>query len=526
METVEPTSSNQINGQDSSAPFDQTQKLSDDLRELRLENDSMRSELEAIRVKYAKKEENLTQINQEKEELFKQNSELLEVIKEISSERDCLRNELTALEASSREREVELVREKEEIKGKLESCEDRVEGLLKENSEKWRSFLENLNSVKQCLANVIDSLDEEGEVHCTELEINGDMELELKGVLEVLRNVRLKLDEFKEKRKKEKRELENSLVSLTEENRDVNNLLRIALVEKEAVEKSLNKLKGNHEQKRGAILQIAERGLQKVGFGFMVGTGGNELSSENSGANAAAKSDSSECEEEAVSLASTVERIMKNLRLEITQLRRSLDESRSETERLQSLAEIQGHKIAENILYIKELEDRELMLTQNVEELHTEIKETQDEAARWREACELEVQAAKNVTEEHEKVVNILKQELEKSRAALHASNSKLKLKDELVATAIAAQEAAERSLQLADSRAAGLHERIEELTRQLEETEKRERANRRRIRHICWPWRVLKFDPGNHNTTNSGIRNIRRMLPEMQALLHERLSI
>lgn len=39
---------------------------------------------------------------------------------------------------------------------------------------------------------------------------------------------------------------------------------------------------------------------------------------------------------------------------------------RSETERLQSLTEIQGHKIAENILYIKELEDRELILTQNV----------------------------------------------------------------------------------------------------------------------------------------------------------------
>ncbi|CAL5341594.1 unnamed protein product [Camellia sinensis] len=67
-------------------------------------------------------------------------------------------------------------------------------------------------------------------------------------------------------RNKEKRELENSVASLTEENRDINSLLRIALVEKEAVEKSLNKLKGNNnEQKRVAILQIAERGLQKVG---------------------------------------------------------------------------------------------------------------------------------------------------------------------------------------------------------------------------------------------------------------------
>ena len=39
---------------------------------------------------------------------------------------------------------------------------------------------------------------------------------------------------------------------------------------------------------------------------------------------------------------------------------------RSDTERLQSLTEKQAQNIAENELYIKELEDREMMLTQNV----------------------------------------------------------------------------------------------------------------------------------------------------------------
>ncbi|XP_062119091.1 uncharacterized protein LOC133832815 [Humulus lupulus] len=154
----------------------------------------------------------------------------------------------------------------------------------------------------------------------------------------------------------EKRELENSVVSLTEENRDTNNLLRAALLENEAVEK---RLKVNSEQKRVALLQIAERGLQRVGFGFMMGSGNTEQSLE---IFSGTKSDSSECEEDAIfrncfyswigdldiyvikivgllkiyrsfqdfDEASTVERIMKNLRLEITKLRRSLEESRLE----------------------------------------------------------------------------------------------------------------------------------------------------------------------------------------------------
>lgn len=322
-------------------------------------------------------------------------------------------------------------------------------------------------------------------------------------VTRLVDSAEVKVNEYKELRHKERRELGNSVVSLTEENRDISTLLRIALVEKEAVEK---RLKGNSEHKRVAI-------LQRVGFGpfgFLMGSGGNEQTLDGMGSS---KSDSSECEEEVVSLASTVEKIMKNLRLEITQLRRSLEESRSDTERLQSLTEKQAQQIAENMLYIKELEDRERMLTENVEALMIEIKETETEVARWREACELEVEAGKNEIGEREKLITILKQELEKTRAGLDVSNGKLKLKEELAATAMAAHAAAEKSLQLADSRAAGLRARIEELSRQLEEAESRER-NSRRVRHICWPFRSLKVNLANNAP-------VRRLLPEMQAFLN-----
>lgn len=113
--------------------------------------------------------------------------------------------------------------------------------------------------------------------------------------------------------------------------------------------------------------------------------------------------------------------------------------------------------------------------------------------------------------------VAALKQELQKTKAALDISNGKLRLKEELAITAIAAQEAAERSLQLADSRAVELRRRIEELTRQLEEAEKRERSSHK-VRRICWPWQVFKFS--SSNIAHSRVGNAKRMLPEMQAFL------
>ncbi|CAA2960020.1 Hypothetical predicted protein [Olea europaea subsp. europaea] len=198
--------------------------------------------------------------------------------------------------------------------------------------------------------------------------------MEIKEVSGLVDEVELKLSEYKEVKKKEDRELENRVESLTEENRDINSLLW------------------------------------------------------------------------------------------------------SDAKCLQSIADKQAQKLAENALRIEALENREMLLTQNV---------------------------------------NILKKELEKTRAALDKSNWKIKLKDDFVAAAVSV---AERSLWLADRRAADNHERIEELTRQLKEAEKKD-SNRHRVRHICWPWKAFKLNPTN-NTAN-GNRKVRHMLPEMQAFLH-----
>ncbi|KAK9143777.1 hypothetical protein Syun_013177 [Stephania yunnanensis] len=460
---------------------------------LRAEIENLRAENDDLRSRSLGMERDLVDLRNQREEVVKRNGELARAVEEVTSERDALRDELREVE----ERESELMSEKLDCKGKFEACEERVLGLVEENGRRVRVFaecLECLRSSKGRLSKIVERI--------------GEVELE-NGVEEDV-PIAEELDLDDELKGKEKKELENSLVSLTEENRDINSLLRIALVEKELVEKELNRLKGGGESKRAALLQIAGRGLQKVGFGFMMSSSPTSESSDN----VCSKSDSSECEEDAVSLASTVEKIMKNLRLEITKLKRELEDCRSDNERLQSLTEKQAQEIAECTSYMRELEERENMLAQNVEQLMLELTGAEEDIARWREACELEVEAGKNAIEERDREASMLRKELDRTKASLDMMNNKLKLKEELAAAAMAAQEAADKSLRLADSRALMLRERIEELTRQLEETDgKTERqSSRRKVRHICCPWGVLMSQK-------------RRKVPEMEGLLPSRDS-
>ncbi|KAK9147484.1 hypothetical protein Scep_006241 [Stephania cephalantha] len=488
---------------------------------LRAEIENLRAENDDLRSRSLGMEGDLVDLRNQRQEVVKRNGELARAVEEVTSERDALRDELREVE----ERESELMSEKLDCKGKFEACEDRVLGLVEENGRRVRVFaecLECLRSSKGRLSKIVERIGavelengvEEDVPIAEELDLDDELKgflLEMKLVDNLAMSAERKLMGYLEKMKKEKKELENSLVSLTEENRDINSLLRIALVEKELVEKELNRLKGGGESKRAALLQIAGRGLQKVGFGFMMSSSPTSESSDN----VCSKSDSSECEEDAVSLASTVEKIMKNLRLEITKLKRELEDCRSDNERLQSLTEKQAQEIAECTSYMRELEERENMLAQNVEQLMLELTGAEEDIARWREACELEVEAGKNAIEERDREASMLRKELDRTKASLDMMNNKLKLKEELAAAAMAAQEAADKSLRLADTRALMLRERIEELTRQLEETDgKTERqSSRRKVRHICCPWGVLMSQK-------------RRKVPEMEGLLPSRDSL
>ncbi|KAJ1694422.1 hypothetical protein LUZ63_011120 [Rhynchospora breviuscula] len=419
----------------------------------------------------------------------------------------------------------------------IEVCHATIFSLIEERIKRdvvLSCIVDSIQSTQKMLCQIGRQMHEqfqEFELVETNLEdLSDKLILETGSICKIVNLLDSRFREYEQMRKKEKRELESSILSLTEENRDISGLLKIAIMEKEAMEKRSKGINGDN--KRAAIFQMAEKGLQKVGFGFVMGvlSGDNNQADSVASCSSSTKSDMSDGEEEVVSLVVTVENIMKNLRTEINDLRRSLDESRLNCEQLQTFADDQAEKLKKNEQYIKDLEEREALLSNSVDDLTREITIAGEEIARWREACELEVEAGKSSIKELEKEMLQLKDELHRTKAALETSNNKLQLKERLATTAMAAQAAAETCLRLADSRSAGLRDRIEELTRELQEEEggnfRREgrRGTRRRVRHVCWPWQGLGFSPAASRARNWHPIGNRRSVPEMEALLRIRI--
>lgn len=288
---------------------------------LLVEIETLRSSNQNLQSELTQKDELLHQIQLQKDDdLLKQYVDLLEDFKEVLKERETLLLMIERLEDDFSRRGMEFYEETERIRIELEVTRKKAEELLderKEQSEVCSRNLEIVQSAKHGLLRLVENLDlglpksrnselknkEKGE----NTKLLNEKPAVFSVVLDLVNLVEEKWGEYEEMRKKEKRELESSVAGLEEENRDIGSLLKIALVEKEVAEKSLNRLRGNTEQKKAAILQIAERGLQKVGFGlgfgFMMGsTATSETFSDNLDSNISVKKDNNECQTEAVTL--------------------------------------------------------------------------------------------------------------------------------------------------------------------------------------------------------------------------------
>ncbi|XP_015695805.1 uncharacterized protein At3g49055 [Oryza brachyantha] len=347
---------------------------------------------------------------------------------------------------------------------------------------------------------------------------------------ELAKEVQFKFSGYMEMQRKEKNRFESTISTLMKENQDIRSMLKIAVTEKEAAENNLCVLKEDRDQGRSAILQIAEKGLQKVGFGFImeVISGETEREDMSSSATNTSSTGTESKQEEVVSLASLVGQTMENMHNEIKDLRHALHKSRSEWDHLQLLADEQSQKVVKQEAHIKDLEEREIFLVHSVEELTVGLKEVEQEAARWREACELEVEAGKVAIKELNQKIALLTEELRRVEADLEAANSKLKLKEKLAASAMAAQAAADACLKLADSRSAGLQLRIEELTRQIEQEDEHARKERgnayRRTRYACWPWQPLQVISASSGARKWFVDQNGRLPPGTEALLQIRI--
>ncbi|CAD6245613.1 unnamed protein product [Miscanthus lutarioriparius] len=398
-----------------------------------------------------------------------------------------------------------------------------------------QQIIRSLHSVHGILENIFDMVsDGKADRICERFHLDPNDGLkflasEAKNIHHLATEIKSNLSGRIEMQRKDISRMESKVSSLMKENQEIRNMLKVAITEKEAAENSIHTLKGDKEQGRSSILQIAEKGLHKVGFGFIMEVISAEpASQEPSTSGSTVTSNRTENEHEHISLASIVENTMKTLHSEISDLRQAFEESRSDSYHFQLLATEWAQKICKYESHIKELEERESFLVHRVEDLTLETKAVGQEATRWKEACQLEVEAGKSAIKELNQEITLLKEELGRVKTDLEAANSKIQLKEKLAASAMAAQAAADACLKLADRRSAGLQQRIEELTRQIEQEDAHGRqeigSTHRRLRYTCWPWQRLRVISSSSRARTWFVDQNGRLLPSTEALLQTRI--
>ncbi|KAK9063473.1 hypothetical protein SSX86_017343 [Deinandra increscens subsp. villosa] len=285
-------------------------------------------------------------------------------------------------------------------------------------------------------------------------------------------------------RSREVKSLNEEVTQLIREKEHIGSLLRSALSRRMSADLS---------SKTNELFKVAEKGLKESGidYRFTNHTGNENLVSSK-------KDGDFELDDDEIStLAGALENIIKQSQIEIIELQHTVDELRAESSLLKEHVESQAKELLQSKQKLGELEEKERVANENVEGLMMDIAAAEEEITRWKVAAEQEAAAGKAVEQDYVAQLQAIRQELEEAKQSVLESEKKLKFKEETAAAAMSARDAAETSLKLADTRAARLRERVEELTKQLEEVDTRKGSvNGKRPRYICWPWQWLGLDP------------------------------
>ncbi|XP_077250573.1 paramyosin [Tasmannia lanceolata] len=317
-----------------------------------------------------------------------------------------------------------------------------------------------------------------------EMDVDENLRTSLAGMMSVYELSKVAVEKVSvglEERGNEVKDLNNTVARLVTERQHIGTLLRSAL---------LGKMTSDTSFKTSEVLQVAENGIRNVGIDFrfdkLLGNGENMAAHDKTGV--------VEIEEDEVyTLAGALEKNVKASQLEIIELQHSVEALRAESNLLKAHVEAQAKDLSQRKQHIKELEEKERVANENVEGLMLDIAAAEEEIVRWKVAAEQEAAAGRAIEQEFVSQLKSLREELEEAKQAILESESKLKFKEETAAAAMAARDTAEKSLRLADTRASRLRERVEELTRQIEELDNREDSgNRNRQRYVCWPWQWL----------------------------------
>ncbi|GMH27662.1 hypothetical protein Nepgr_029505 [Nepenthes gracilis] len=304
-------------------------------------------------------------------------------------------------------------------------------------------------------------------------------------IYELSRTIVGKMRDFIDEKNSEVKTLNETLARLIREKEHIGVLLRGAL---------LKNLTADASSKTRELFQAAEKGLSDAGVEFRLTNhlkDGQLLTSFD-------KDGQEAREDEIYALAGALENIIKESQLEIIELRHSVERLRAESSLLAEQLEGQAKELSQRKQLIEELEEKERAANENVEGLMMDIAAAEEEITRWKVAAEQEAAAGRAVEQEYLARLSAVNQELVEAKQVMEELEKKLKFKEETATAAMAARDAAEKSLRLADIRASGLRERVEELTHQLEVLDTRDggtRSSRSAPRYICWPWGWLGLD-------------------------------
>ncbi|KAL5188333.1 Uncharacterized protein HKD37_05G013828 [Glycine soja] len=306
----------------------------------------------------------------------------------------------------------------------------------------------------------------------------------MESIYELTKIVVQKAKDVLEEKDREIKSLHETLARLVREKDQIGSFLRSALSKRVAVDPS---------SRKSELFQAAENGLREAGIDFKFSKllGDGKVAASND------KSDTTEKEEDEIySLAGALEDVVKASQLEIIELKHTVGELRAELSLLKQHVEAQAKELDHRMHRVEELEEKERVANENIEGLMMDIAAAEEEINRWKVAAEQEAAAGRGVEQEFVAQLSALKQEFEEAKQSMLESEKKLNFKEETAAAAMAARDAAEKSLKLADLRSSRLRDRVEELTHQLEEFENREDSrSRNRPRYVCWPWQWLGMD-------------------------------
>ncbi|KAK3005254.1 hypothetical protein RJ639_017020 [Escallonia herrerae] len=456
--------------------------------------------------------------NEARAQMEQRNYEIAIEVSQLEATISGLRDEVSkkmslveGLEKSIAEKDGRIAEMEKEMVEKQNSAENEVSGLrelISQCDDKFRNLETKMDSQRPLL---VEQLNYVGKIHnliCNVINIvdankldqselseslflpkETDMEENIRASLagmesihELTRIAAGKTRDLVEERSREVKRLKEMVSQLVKEKEHVGSLLRSALSKRKSA---------NLSSKTNELFKAAENGLKDAGIDYRFS---NHLRDGKVPASGDQPRDLETEEDEIYALAGALENIIKESQLEIIELQHTVEELRAETSLLKEHVEVQAKELVQRKQRMEELEEKERVANENVEGLMMDIAAAEEEIARWKVAAQQEAAAGKAVEQDFVEQLLAVRRELEEAKQAVIESEKKLKFKEETADAAMAARDAAEKSLRLADMRATRLRDKVEELTHQLEELDAREtsRTGQNRPRYVCWPWEWL----------------------------------